>query len=128
SSVGVGALDRPAGGQNSKTRRCELRAVHQPHAHGAVRVTPENVALAVAVEVVGIRQLSGHGHGAVPGIYQIVHVDGANAGGEVPADRRGKSRSIGTVRGREHAVGAGGVVAVVDSCARSIAVALGDVV
>src|SRR5215467_15458757 len=52
SSIGVGALDRPDGGDISDPRRlCDLRAVHEPDRHIAAGVMPENVALAVAVEI-----------------------------------------------------------------------------
>src|SRR5258708_9457900 len=52
--------DRPSCGRRAETDgQHELRAVHQPHGHIAARVTPQDVALAVTVEVAG----SGHGPG-----------------------------------------------------------------
>src|SRR5712691_7947811 len=53
-SVGVGALDRPDGGNVSDPRSLrDLHAVHEPDCHIAAAVPPEKVALAVAVEVPG---------------------------------------------------------------------------
>jgi hypothetical protein len=55
SSVGVGALDRPDGGYVvcNPDRLRDLRAVHEPDRHIAAGVLPENVTLAVAIEVAG---------------------------------------------------------------------------
>src|SRR6266853_548924 len=53
-SVGIGALDGPDDGYISNAGRLrDLRAVHEPDRHIAAGVMPENVALAVAVEVAG---------------------------------------------------------------------------
>src|SRR5208282_223858 len=53
-SVGVGALDRPARWYIDEIGTGEnLRAVHEPNRHVAGRATPQNVGIAVAVEVAG---------------------------------------------------------------------------
>src|SRR5258708_31037426 len=67
SSIGVGALDRPDGGEISDPRRlCDLRAVHEPDRHIAAGVIPENVALAVAVEIARLDDRPSCGRRAEP--------------------------------------------------------------
>ena len=68
---------------------------------------PEAAMLPAGVDLQALRR-----PGAVPIRHQIVDVDGADAGGEVPAGSRAESRRIRAVRGREHAVGAGRIKAI----------------
>jgi hypothetical protein len=67
SSVGVEALDQPAGRSGSNPGRRGLRAVHEPKPYVAAGVLPENVAPAVAVEVAGRDNRPASGHGSNPG-------------------------------------------------------------
>src|SRR6266403_2189107 len=54
SSICIGALDRPDGGDTCNPCRLrDLRAVHEPDREIAAGITPENVGLPVAVEVSG---------------------------------------------------------------------------
>src|SRR5262249_15502466 len=62
-SIAVAALDLPIGGDAADAeRRRDGGAVHQPQRNAAPRVVPENVRLAVAVEVAGRsdRPVGGH--------------------------------------------------------------------
>jgi hypothetical protein len=63
-SVGVRTLDRPNGVDSSEGsgRRQDRQSVHEPDRGIAAGVAPENVALAVAVEVTGFpdRPIGGH--------------------------------------------------------------------
>src|SRR5260370_8255389 len=85
--------DRPSCGCRAETDgQHELRAVHQPHGHIAARVTPQDVALAVTVEVAGSDHGPGGGHISDPrriGIQDgaAVHFPDCNiAAGIAPED------------------------------------------
>src|SRR5258706_11500379 len=66
-SVGIGAVDGPDDGYISNAGRLrDLRAIHEPHRYIAAGVLPENVALAVAVEVAGLDDRP-HGRGITDG-------------------------------------------------------------
>src|SRR6266851_5376987 len=67
SSVGVEALDRPAGRWASNPGRRDLRAVHEPNPHIAAVVLQDNVALDVAVEGAGALDRPPGGCGSNPG-------------------------------------------------------------
>lgn len=64
----------------------------------------------------------------VPVIDEVVGVDGAYAGGEIPAGCGAIGGCVGGVGGREYAVGPGRPVAVVGAGAVDVDVALLDVV
>src|SRR5258708_32588591 len=64
-SLGIYGLDRPDGGYDAETPgRRDRRAVHEPDHRVAAGVAPENVGLAVAVEVAVLDDRPGGGHHA----------------------------------------------------------------
>jgi len=60
--------------------------------------------------------------------HQVVGVDGADAGGEIPAGGGAVGLEVRGVAGGEHAVGARWAVAIVGAGAIHVHVALGDVI
>src|SRR2546427_482787 len=71
SSIGVGAGDRPVERDRAEAAELlDLQTVEQPDRHRAAGVAPENVALAVAVEVAGVHDLPVAGHGTIAATLQ----------------------------------------------------------
>src|SRR5712691_9394264 len=87
SSICVGALDRPHGGYVSNPRRLrDLGAVDEPDRHVAAGVAPQNVAVAVAVEVPGAGDRPGGRYVSDPhhlGDLRAVHQPDGHVAGRV---------------------------------------------